>query len=858
MNCRFSSILICALAILITASSMLFAADSNNDYISYNLHRYALVIGNGKYEEGALANPVNDAKLMASKLADAGFDVYLYNNLTKSGMDDAVSSFVKVVNSDKSATAVVYYAGHGVEVGGVNYLIPVNNGKIGSEADVEIYAYSLDNILKLLDAKEQIIILDACRNNPFKMSGDRATGVKGGLGALKDAKRGVTMSYLFAAQSGQTAKDGDGGNSVFTTILAEEIEKGNVPVSQLFSTVAERVKVMTEEEQVPLFSTTGSSFVFQSEELSKVVLAKWEEQLKKAEADLKKLEEKSTGNSNDSAALAESQAKVALAQAEKEASERRAAQLKADEENARREAEESAQRSSELQAQIDAMKMAAENAATTARMKEAEANDLNGLLSQIRENLENINNSEFKKYRSYIPKKAEYDTLLDNALYAIDNEPYSIAEKDANGNPTELAKQVRQMKKDAEKKKYDSEINAYWNSLTAVYETETKYYKESLASDVKAITSKPYKLSSVMGNLTARLNHYDGTTGGWNLSISGSIEVLGKELQKLECIVFLSYENLTGLKIIGANDIGDPAFIEKYNEYINNVEMFDALFRGDVPIIQVEIECSVTASGNNHIFTISPSKISIKRADTNNDISFDSKKALASLGIGKIELCHDYMVTSYAVASSTTDGYLSLKCTNCGITAKVDYEKAGEQFYNHSEYTGYENSVQTNFFKESYEVGDIGPAGGLVFYDKGEYSDGWRYLEAAPSDISGAYVWGDNGSMETSTGIGTGKNNTEIIAGKSIAKKNNAARACLDYSVNGYDDWFLPSKDELNLMYTNLQKKSLGGFAYYGYWSSSSQYSNNFWYAWYQYFGNGYQYDCSRFNTHRVRPIRAF
>ena len=656
------------------------------DFISYDLHRYALVIGNRKYEEGALANPVNDASLMASKLSDAGFDVYLYQNLTKNGMDDAVSKFVKVVNNDKSATAVVYYAGHGVEVDGVNYLIPVNNGKIGSEADVKIYAYSLDNILNLLEAKEQIIILDACRNNPYKMSGDRATGVKGGLGALKDAKRGVTMSSLFAAQSGQTAKDGEGGNSIFTAILAEEIEKGNVPISQLFNNVAARVKAMTNGEQVPLSSTTGSDFVFQSEELSKAILAKWAEQLKKAEADLKKLQAKGISNNDEATALAESQAKVALAQAEKEASERRAAQLKADEENARREAEEAAQRSAELQAQIDAMKIAAENAVTTARMKDVEANDLNGLLGRIRDSLENINNSEVKKYKSYIPKEREYNELLANALDAIDKEPYSLADKDANGNPTELAKKVRQMKKDAEKKKYESELKAFWDSLEAINANEIKYYKDLLKNDVKTITSKTYKLSSVNGNITASLNQYDGKTGGWNLSISGSITILGEELSKFACTAFLSYEDLTGLKKIGLEDVKSESDLAKYSEYSNNVQMFDALFRGGVPIIQVEIDCRVTASGNNHIFTITPSKITIRRADTNKEISFDSKKTLSILGKGTIELCHDYNVTGYSVASCTEDGCLNLKCGICGATENEVFEKAWGHDYQLEDY----------------------------------------------------------------------------------------------------------------------------------------------------------------------------
>ena len=174
-----------------------------------------------------------------------------------------------------------------------------------------------------------------------------------------------------------------------------------------------------------------------------------------------------------------------------------------------------------------------------------------------------------------------------------------------------------------------------------------------------------------------------------------------------------------------------------------------------------------------------------------------------------------------------------------------------------------------------YSIGDAGPAGGLVFYDKGFYSDGWRYLEAAPSDIGGFVVFGyyrpdkkNNNVVGTSLAIGSGKYNTERLVkhmdmdGKAYSGSSGegveeyAARKCLDYSHGGHDDWFLPSKDELNLMYENLHKDGLGSFAssvYY--WSSSEKYAGS---AWTQYFADGYQsgYDCGFVNP--VRPVRAF
>ena len=161
-----------------------------------------------------------------------------------------------------------------------------------------------------------------------------------------------------------------------------------------------------------------------------------------------------------------------------------------------------------------------------------------------------------------------------------------------------------------------------------------------------------------------------------------------------------------------------------------------------------------------------------------------------------------------------------------------------------------------------------------MFYDKGFYSDGWRYLEAAPSDIGGfvfEYYRSDkenNNVVGTATAIGSGRYNTENLKkhmdmdGKAYSGssgegvKEYAARKCLDYEYRGYDDWYLPSKDELNLMYENLHRNGLGSFADYSYYWSSSE--DNAFNAWTQYFDDGMQDYNSRFSVFRVRPVRAF
>jgi len=165
-----------------------------------------------------------------------------------------------------------------------------------------------------------------------------------------------------------------------------------------------------------------------------------------------------------------------------------------------------------------------------------------------------------------------------------------------------------------------------------------------------------------------------------------------------------------------------------------------------------------------------------------------------------------------------------------------------------------------------YKVGERGPANGYVFYDKEFYSDGWRYLEAAPVGSEVKSIWGlyNINCPGTDTKIGSGRANTDVIL--RIMNENNesvgAAKVCAALDINGYTDWFLPSKDELNEMYNVLKagnaNANIGRFDAGYYWSSSASSNNKF--TWRQRFSDGYQY----FHDYRsifelsVRGIRAF
>jgi hypothetical protein len=159
---------------------------------------------------------------------------------------------------------------------------------------------------------------------------------------------------------------------------------------------------------------------------------------------------------------------------------------------------------------------------------------------------------------------------------------------------------------------------------------------------------------------------------------------------------------------------------------------------------------------------------------------------------------------------------------------------------------------------KTYSLGDSGPADGIIFYDKKEYTNGWRYLEAAPAGTEFNAEWGSYTYVTgTEIVVGSGKQNTELIV--AVLKENGkAAQLCANLNVNGHKDWFLPSMEELDLIYKNLKMMGLGSFKDDWYWSSSaSDYGSIA--AWAQRFSDGSRNDYNhKGNAFLVRAVRAF
>lgn len=219
--------------------------NENQDPLVDVRKRYALVLGNSNYSSlPKLPNALNDAREITQSLKSAGFQVFVHENLDLAGMQNAIRVFGEQLS--KNDVALVYYAGHGVQVKGKNYLIPVREN-IKKSFEVPNRAMDVDDVLLMLENIKNdlnIVVLDACRS-PFP---GEARGTNRGLATIEAAK-GTFIA--FATAPGKEALDGSGSNSPYTKHLAKLIGKKGLPLEQVFKEVRKAVVAETNGEQVP-------------------------------------------------------------------------------------------------------------------------------------------------------------------------------------------------------------------------------------------------------------------------------------------------------------------------------------------------------------------------------------------------------------------------------------------------------------------------------------------------------------------------------------------------------------------------------------------------------------------------------
>lgn len=214
--------------------------------------RVALVIGNGNYAHaGALPNPANDARAVAASLRELGFEVLQGSDLDRSGMERLIRDFLRKIS--KAKVALLFYAGHGMQIDGRNYLVPVD-AKLETATDLNFETIELDRLLDSLSdpGRATIVMLDACRDNPLSRSfasKSRSAAVGSGLAAYANPGTGTLIA--FATAPGKVALDGQSSNSPFTEGLVKHLRTPGLEVRQLLTRVRKDVSDATRGQQIP-------------------------------------------------------------------------------------------------------------------------------------------------------------------------------------------------------------------------------------------------------------------------------------------------------------------------------------------------------------------------------------------------------------------------------------------------------------------------------------------------------------------------------------------------------------------------------------------------------------------------------
>ena len=228
--------------------------------------RVALVVGNSAYVNvSPLPNPANDAAEMAKALTEAGFVVVVGLDLDKAGFDTKIREFARAL--DGADVAIFFYAGHGLQVSGRNYLVPVD-ASMQKERDLDFEGISVDFVLKQMEmdreGKTNVVFLDACRDNPLARNLARSMGTRSasiGKG-LAQIETGVGTFISYSTQPGNVALDGDGSNSPFTAALAKGVRVEGRSLNAVMVEVRREVLAATQGKQVPWdhSSLTGDFF----------------------------------------------------------------------------------------------------------------------------------------------------------------------------------------------------------------------------------------------------------------------------------------------------------------------------------------------------------------------------------------------------------------------------------------------------------------------------------------------------------------------------------------------------------------------------------------------------------------------
>ncbi len=834
---RFVSLVLALFAFVASAAAQTPAANSAAT-------RVALVIGNGAYLANALKNPPNDAEDVAAALKESGFEVSLVKDASLEAMDKAVNDFAaKLKGAD---TGLFYYAGHGVAIDGMNWLIPVSP-RIDDAASVKSKAVSVDTVVGKMEAtgvRTVLVFLDSCRDNPFP--GASRSGTRG-LAVVASPKTQNSL-IAYATSPGDVAQDGSGRNGVFSGAVIKQLTQPGLELNIMMRNVKAEVAAATGNKQNPRVDDgMKEPFYFVDPALA---AARAQAALDKSKSELASLDtaladlQKRIASSGDAQAKqklqVEQQRQQALQQAKALEAQNLAAtaakQQAAAEVAAKLATEKAAAQEASLKAQSDLSNLAAARRAELDKLAQAAASDNPDVLIDTVERLEKVLAEVDGQYAAALKRSLDAaNSGWDKQLVVIKGQTPDIIETDA-----EFAARIAGEKSDLEQKR-QAELASTRANIEGQRISQTASMRKQYNDTFNTLQTRIWTVTG--SNATLSIGTFDRNARTWPFAVASA----DPSLPMVPVTVVAQLGNAA-----------DPRAA---------ILALDAAVKANA--LAAEFDWGITRDTANKRYVIDIRAVRVRNLTSNEAVAQASPNQRAAYFVtGKrgapVPIGAGNLIVKEGIGAAGGDVYIEgKKRGKTPLSISLPIGTANLQVRWADPYSGFSQQVKINegqsvtvvVVKATLKIGDAGPAGGTVFYDKGKVSDGWRYLEAAPSDQSSGIQWynGNYIDIKTNTAVGSGKSNTDaIIAAQGSG--NYAATLSKNLSIGGFSDWFLPSKDELNLMYTSLKKAGLGGFGGSWLWSSSQYYDD----AWYQDFSDGSQDSLSEKYYGSVRACRAF
>lgn len=797
------------LALLLTLASFMAFAQSPGK-------RIALVVGNGAYTSNYLKNPPNDAADVAAALKDSGFEVNCVIDASLDTFESAVKSFTAALKG--AETGLFYYAGHGVTVENSNYLIPVSP-RIDDLASVKSRAVAMDLVVAKMEetgVRTILVFLDSCRDNPFPAAS------RSGTRGLTVVATPVTMNYLiaYATGPGDVAQDGSERNGVFSGAFIRQLKVPGVELSQMMKNVKAEVSATTANKQNPRVDDgMKENFYFVDPELA---AARAQGALDRSKSELADLDAQLADLQKKIAASKDAQARQKL-QVEQQRQEaiKKAKALESDnlakeatrqklaaEAAARLAADRAAAQSASAKAQSELLNLAAARRAELDKLAQDGASENPDVLIETVERLEVVLREVDGQYAAALQRSLDAnDSGWKRQLASFPAQQPDITESDA-----EFALRIA-TEKSTLQRKHQEELAGIRATAEAKRLSQTSEMRKQFDDTLRTLQSKVWTIAG-KGAVLA-IGTFDRNAKTWPFTVSSA-----------DPMVPMLPVNLVAQ--LGATSDPKAAILA-----------LDAAVKANA--LSAEFDWGITRDAEKKRYGIDIRAVRVRNLSTNEVVAqIRPNKRTAYFVAGMRTSPIAAWVGVLTVSGDTEDGAAevfidgikggslpyTVKMEEKTVTVEVSWGSYKKRF-SKTVIVQADTTTAVIASTVALNVGDAGPAGGFIFYDKGKVSDGWRYLEAAPSDQN-----------NHTTG-------------------HDAVRLCDDLVLNGFSDWRLPSIDELYLIYNNMYKKGRGSFATTWYWGSVSR-GIIFIYNWAMDFSNGSHGKYSGDFYYHARAVRQF